>query len=131
VKCSYLTKSTKTNPMTNDPQSYGRQIREQTASQEFNHKKVSEHLTRVLGFVANQHKDAIIHDINKLIGQGLSKELNGFVLALSHCMEHDLAWHCLSEAYRFYLKPIPDKYYRIFNKERSEDQSPPPTMRVE
>jgi hypothetical protein len=112
--------------------SYGRQMREKIAAQkEFDHKKASEHITRVLGFVANQHKEAIIHDIYTLLGKDRLRELDGYILALSRCMEHDLAWHCLSEAYQRVQKPTPDKYYKVFGKERKEDQSPPPSMSVE
>lgn len=112
--------------------SYGRQMREQIAgSQDFDHKKVSEHLTQVLGFVATQHKDAIIADLFELVSKDYQEGLDGYVLALSRCMEYDLAWHCISEAFQHNKKTIPDKYYRLFNKNRKEDESPPPTMSVE
>ena len=118
--------------MKKDSQSYGRQMREQiSATQDFDHKKVSEHVANSLGFIATQHKDAIIHDINQLVQKDRLRELDGYILALSRCMEHDLAWHCLSEVYQLCLRPIPDKYYLIFNKKRKEDQSPPPAMSVE
>lgn len=108
--------------------SYGRKMREQTSQEsgsKFDHKKTAEHVAQVLGFVANQHKEAIIHDMTTMIARDAKPSMDGYVLALVRCMEHELAWHCISAAYQKNNKAIPDKYYQKFNRKRSDDESPP------
>ncbi len=113
---------------------YGHQLRKQVAnSQKPDPQKVSEQITQMLGFVANQYTDIIIHDLFLLIDKGQSRreELDGYVKALCRCMAHDLAWHCISDAFHNSNQTIPDQYYSLFNRERKDDKNPPPSMRVE
>lgn len=114
--------------------SYGRQMREQMSGQtpsQPDYKKTAEHVAQVLGFVANQHKEAIIHDMYTMIKREADNQLDGYVLSLVRCMEHELAWYCISTAFKQANRPIPDKYYARFNRKRTEDEIPEPKMRVE
>jgi hypothetical protein len=110
---------------------YGRQILEQSQSvNQLDAKKAGERVAQVLGFVANQHKEAIIHDMYLMLTKQTNTVLDGYILALARCMEHDLAWHCISESFRLTNRPIPDKYYTRFNRQRDDDVATP-VMRVE
>lgn len=95
------------------------------------HEKTAEHVAQVLGFVASQHKEAIIHDIYVLTNRKASEQLDGYILAVARCMSHDLAWHCITTAFQRANKPIPDKYYTRFGQNRNEDPIPESRMKVD
>jgi hypothetical protein len=55
-----------------------------------------------------------------MLQKSMHEQLDGYVLALSRCMEHDLAWHCISQAFEQHKQPIADKYYTRFNRTREK-----------
>lgn len=117
--------------------SYGRQALEQAENNrqqidpEKQAQKAGEQFAQFLGFVASQHKDAIIHDIYTMLSRNTIEQLDGYILALARCMSHDLAWHCINEAFQKANTPIPEKYYTRFNKKRQDDNPIESNMKVE
>jgi len=72
-------------------------------------------VVNMLGLMGSIAADTIISDIQRMLDKNLNSQLDGYIFALSRIMRHDLAWQCISEAFRGKNKLVPDKYYPHFN----------------
>lgn len=72
-------------------------------------------VAEVLGFISREAKDTIIKDISFMLEKELSKELDGYVYALTRIVEKTLMKECIIEAFAKCNMPIPDKYEKKVN----------------
>lgn len=75
-----------------------------------------ETVANMLGLMGSNAVESIMSDIEKMIDRNLRSELDGYVLALSRIMRHDLAWQCIVNIFGDKNLPIPHYYFGQFGK---------------
>lgn len=67
--------------------------------------------------------ETIIADISELLSRNEWKSLNGYVLALSRIISHEVAWKCITESFRQSKESVPKKFYEVFSRDYNEGMS--------
>lgn len=95
--------------------STSKELREQI-SRPTKNKIDSSAISDMLGFVGTMAVDFIKNDIKLLIQKDMRKELDGYVLALSRIVKHNIALDCVKIAYESCIEPVPKKYLRLLGE---------------
>ena len=98
--------------------SFGKELRQQLEQQTkpANEQRAAREIAEVLGIVARGAADAVIDDMVAMIAHAYWKQLDGYVLALSKIMAHDLAWECVLKAFERQKATPPPKYQSLLAK---------------
>ncbi|RMD67065.1 hypothetical protein D6833_00700 [Candidatus Parcubacteria bacterium] len=80
-------------------------------------------VSEMLGFVGRLGAESVVSDIRSMLRKGYTKELDGYVLAISRIMKHELALACIRRAFNDVGLRVPDRYVKQFKA--TEQQAPP------
>jgi len=72
-------------------------------------------ISQALGILGSTMTEIITSDIGQMIERDMRKEIDGYVLALSRIMRHDLGWKCVQNAFASKQETVPSKYKPQFN----------------
>jgi len=97
--------------------SFGKQLREDLAqeSKPSPEKVDTATISQALGILGSAMTEIIASDIGQMIERDMRKEIDGYVLALSRIMRHDLGWKCIQNAFASKQETVPAKYKSQFN----------------
>ena len=70
----------------------------------------SKSVATMLGLMGSMATEMIISDLGTMIDKKMQAQLDGYVLALSRIMRHDIAWQCVVKAFSDKKMSIPEKY---------------------
>lgn len=73
-------------------------------------------VSQMLGFIASSALEGIVSDINNMLNNELFTELDGYVLALSRIVKHEIAWVCIKQAFEQSHQHLPKRYYSLFGQ---------------
>lgn len=97
--------------------SFGKELREQIHQQTKKpDARAAQEIAEVLGIVARAAIDGIIDDMRVMIKHSYWKQLDGYVLALSKVLAHDLAWDCTCKAFEQEKATPPPKYQTLLGR---------------
>ena len=83
-------------------------------------KEKKDAVASMLGLMGSIAVETIMSDISRMLDKKLFTELDGYVLALSRIMRHDMAWQCIIHVFTDKNEPIPTKYYSEFGQQSSQ-----------
>jgi len=95
--------------------SFSKQFREGIAQEQAKESQSNSSISQVLGIIGSTMTEVIESDIGKMIERDLRQEIDGYVLALSRIMRHDLGWKCILNAFASKQETVPAKYKSYFN----------------
>lgn len=104
--------------------SFGRDMQKQSQDASKDASKVA----AILGFIGSSAAEMVTKDIEKLLDRNMLKELDGYVLAISKIMKHEIGWQCIVEAFAQKGKSIPQDYFKQFNMEQKDIVRQRPTV---
>lgn len=73
----------------------------------------------MLGLMGSIAVETIMSDIGQMLDKKMYHELDGYILALSRIMRHDMAWQCIVHVFADKNEPVPAKYYPQFGQNQS------------
>lgn len=118
-----------------NPNSFSKNLREQfqnTSAPDKDKTKetiAANEVSQMLGFIGSMAVDVVFSDLKQMIEKNKRTEIDGYVLALSRIMKHDIAFECIEHAFREKGEPMPKKYRSLFVVQKS--QSKPKGITVE
>lgn len=83
-------------------------------------KEKKDTVASMLGLMGSIAVETIMSDIGRMLDKKLFTELDGYVLALSRIMRHDMAWQCIIHVFADKNEPVPAKYYSQFGQQSSQ-----------
>lgn len=89
---------------------------------EMNDDNQKDAIANMLGLMGANAVESIMSDITKMLDRNMRDTLDGYVLALSRIIRHDLAWKCIVHSFADANIPIPQGYYRQFDKSLDDAQ---------
>lgn len=101
--------------------SFSKQLREQVSTK---HKETipANEVSQMLGFIGSMAVDVVFNDLKQMIEKNKRAEIDGYVLALSRIMKHEIALECVEHAFREKGEPLPKKYNSLFTVQKLESK---------
>lgn len=93
-------------------------------------KEQKDSIATMLGLMGSIAIESIMADLKRMIEKSMHKEIDGYVLALSRIMRHDLAWQCIVQSFSESNEPIPSQYYSEFGANKLNLPTKRPKMTV-
>lgn len=101
--------------------SFNKQLRDQFQEKTLPTVQAAE-VSSMLGFIGSMAIDSIINDVKIMIEKDRRPEIDGYVLALSRIVKHDLALNAIQSAYKDKGEQIPKKYLDLFKNQIESKQ---------